>query len=658
MKRWIVISLLAVIAAILHLQILFSSWGERFEPLVLDLWFNLRGTIQAPSDVVVVAMDESSYRVLNVPMDQAWPRSLHAELLKRLHEYGAKRVVMDILFLGESSNQAADRSLAEALKLTPTVLGADSGIREVASTAGSFTMEELLQPPEIFSSNASQIALARLPDDFGLVRRFVISRTNVTRDVPALYEAAVGLHTPGRGSDYPTSRDYLWYYGPAGTVPTYPIHQVLNPKGALPPETFKDKIVFVGLSLRTELGPSQKDSFRTPFYQSGSVFGVEIQATAASNIIEKKWIHRPSAWTEGIVFFAVTFLMTALIFSLRPQWAGLLLVGFTAIWIAVSYLSFLNGLFIPGAILNGFVLPATYLGSTLVYYLVTHRSQQQVEKAFQMYLSPEMAKQMRANPNGLRLGGESFYATALFSDIEGFTSITETMSAAEASTMLNAYFTEVMNVILDNKGTLIKFIGDAVFALWNAPIKDPNHPLLACETALKIQDEVRKFNASKRFPPLNTRIGINTGPMLVGNLGSDKRFDYTAIGDAVNLASRLEGVNKYFGTYILISEATKKEISGRIKTLLLGSILVPGKNESVDVYTILHEPIDADAEEKWLKAVGRFRGASWDEAAKLFSEVQEIRLKKAVNLYLNQIELRRSRPLDDNWRGQIQFEQK
>lgn len=658
MKSWIVFILAALVISILHIQLLFSSWGLKAEPLALDLWFNLRGTAAAPQDVVVVAMDESSYRNLNVPLDQAWPRRLHAQLLRRLKEYGAKRIVMDILFLDESADKQADLELAEAMALTPTVIGADSGT--VTSTAGRFVMEEILQPNEVFTEKAETIALARLADDFGTLRRFFVPRSSATQDIPSLYEAGAGLRRSNSTQALPGENDFIWYYGPSGTVPTYPFHQVLNVKGALPQATFKDKTVFVGLSLRTELGPSQKDTYRTPFYERGSMFGVEIQATAAANLLNKQWIRRASAWTEGSVLFILTFLFAVSIFSLRPQWAGLLVLCSATIWALVSYYSFLSGFFVPGTLLVCVILPFTYLASTLAYYLLTHKSQQKVERAFQMYLSPEMARLMRSNPDSLSLGGESVFATAVFTDIEGFTSITEEMSAAEVSRMLNAYFTEVMNIVIEKQGTLIKFIGDAVFALWGAPIKDPNHARLACETALGIQHEVEKFNASKRFPALNTRVGVNTGSMVVGNLGSARRFDYTAIGDSVNLASRLEGLNKYFGTNILVSESSRKEAGGQLKFISLGYIVAAGKKEAVEVHTLFTDGVKLDVERDWDKALTKFRLRNWEEAEQLLDQVAQVepRLRKAALLYRQQIADFKVHTPDEEWRGELSFEKK
>ncbi len=654
MKRWMVVALLGVIASIIHVQVLLSGLGEKLEPSALDLWFNIQGTVHAPEDVVLIAMDESSYSILDIPMDQAWPRALHAQLLQKLAEYKVKRVVMDILFLGESQNAAADQALAAAIKNVPTVIGADSGIREQGTAAGRYTMEELLEPPPMFSENAEKIALVRMPDDYGHVRRFHVVRSTVTRGIPTLHEAAAGKDA--EDPTLPGPRDFLRYYGPPGTIITIPYHQLFNEKGKIPEGILKNRVVFVGLNLRTELGPSQKDSYLTPYYERGSMFGVEIQATSAANLLTNDWIRRSSRLTEGLVAFFLTLILSSAIFYLRPQWAGVLLFSFSLLWALGSYLAFLGGFFLPGVVLITFVLPTCYLGSTLVYYLVTHRSQQAVEKAFQLYVSPEMAKQMRANPKGLQLGGENVWATAMFTDIAGFTDITEHMIASQVSDMLNAYFTEVMEVVFKQQGTLIKFIGDAAFVLWGAPIKSPNHAQLAAQAALDIQRAIRAFNATQRFPALHTRVGVHTGQMVVGNLGSSRRFDYTAIGDSVNLASRVEGLNKYFGTDILVTETTRKELGTGFFILSLGNLRVKGKKDQVPVSTLFESEVAYNIEQAWTQGLRAFKARKWADAREFFNTAMaDSRLTNAAALYLGQIIDNEETPPDEDWAGEIVF---
>ena len=247
-----------------------------------------------------------------------------------------------------------------------------------------------------------------------------------------------------------------------------------------------------------------------------------------------------------------------------------------------------------------------------------------------------MAKEVAQNPDALNLGGTTVDATALFTDVADFTPISESMKAEEVAEMLNAYFTEVMDVIFETKGTLIKFIGDAVFALWGAPIPLDDHATAGVKTAISIREKVEAFNASERFPKLLTRIGIHTGPMVVGNLGSEKRFDYTAIGDAVNLAARLEGLNKYFGTDILFSDAIREKLTNDMRNVSLGRVSVKGKKEVVPVYTIVPDSVDQKVEELWNRALSSFHHTQWEESERYFKELlgQQTYFKVAAHLYL------------------------
>ena len=657
MKRWILIVLLALFCALLQMQISSSSWGAKIEPLALDLWFQQRGPIKPPDDIIIVSMDESSYRVLEVPLSSAWPRELHAQLLAKLKQLGVKRVVMDILFLDAGPSKQADEQLSQALKLSPTVIGVDAAVREEVSAVGRYTLEDVYEPLESFAENAEGLGLARLPDDFGYIRRFLNARTKATQNIPILYEAALGPEFSGAK---PNERDLIWFYGPSGTIPTYQYHQVLNPKGQLPRELFAGKTVFVGLDLRTELGPAEKDAYQTSFYQQGPMYGVEIHAVAAANLLQQHWIRRASAGSEQLALFIVTFLATALIFALRPLMSGLFFVSFALLWAFGSYSAFTHGFFVPGVVLVGLVLPLSYLGSTLAYYILTYRTQQRVERAFQFYLSPEMTRQLRNDPKLLELGGEDVFGTVLFTDIANFTAITEGMLAADVSKMLNAYFTEVMKVIFDNKGTLIKFIGDAVFVIWGAPLKISDHARRACQSALAIQAGVERFNASKRFPELHTRIGVNTGSMVVGNLGSEVRFDYTAIGDVVNFCSRLESLNKRFGTSIIVSEFVRREAGEQFNYVPLGAIRVSGKREAVPVFTLFEKALSPQISETWNRALNLFRLRRWSEAQQLFSQAGQLEpaLATGAQLYCAEIEAHRVNDPGEEWRGEIVFTSK
>ncbi len=655
MKRWLTSALLGIIITLLHLLTSLSQVGDNIEPKALDLWSQLRGSKIAPQDIVLISMDEASYKNLNIPLSQAWPRKIHAELLNKLSTAGVKRVVFDVLFLDPGNDSKIDSTLSVAMSKVPTVLGTDSIIKDYSSASGSFKIEEVLLPHKPFLENAERAALVGFPEDDGFVRRFLTDRSAQTKNFNTLSEAAAGISNQDRNT-LPGPRDFINYLGPKGTIPFISYYQAIDKDHPIPNDALKDKIVFIGLLLQTDVGPSQKDVFMTPF---GRIFGTEIHATAALNLIHKDWIKRGSAWLEILTLSLVTFLLTTTLFALRPLWATVLFAGTLITWIIVGYMSFLNNIFIPGTLLVSIFLPITLLLSTLYYYFVTRKAELKLASAFELYVSPQMAKSVANNQKSLSLGGEKVWATAMFTDIQAFTSISENMPAEQVSAMLNAYFTEVMDVVFNNDGTLLKFIGDAIFVIWGAPVKINDHASKACQTALAIQKEVHRFNESKRFPPLLTRIGIHTGPMVVGNLGSSKRFDYTAIGDSVNLASRIEGINKFFGTYILISETVKKEVGGTFSSLVVGSIKVAGKDEAVTLYILLEDPLPESISKSWEEAIIKFKSQKWSEAETGFKSTESLPLlSKASKFYLKQIANYLKDPPPSNWQGDLSFIEK
>lgn len=629
--------------------------GERIEPKSMDIWALLSGSRTPPEETLLVTMDEASYKNLNIPLNQAWPRKVHVSLLKKLEEAKVKRVIFDVLFIDSSDDKKTDQDLATAFGKVQTILGADSLIRDFSSASGSFKLEEMLLPYKPFLANASELGLIGFPEDHGFVRRFLTQRSSQTKGYLTLSEA--GAEIQSSKSVLPGPRDFIKYYGPAGTIPYVNYYQIIDPDKPIPANILKDKIVFVGLVLQTDIGPSQKDVFMTPF---GRIFGTEIHATSALNLIHNDWIKRAPKWKEFLGLSLISLLITTSIFALRPLWG---MIGFFITifgWSSISYISYINNFFFPGLLLVGTILPFSLLTSVLYYYFVTRQAELKMVSAFELYLSPQMAKEVSANQKSLRLGGEKVWATAMFTDIQGFTSLSESMAPEKVSAMLNAYFTEVMDVVFKNDGTLIKFIGDAVFVIWGAPVKMNNHAEKACLTAIAIQEEVRRFNNSGRFPALNTRIGIHTGPMVVGNLGSAKRFDYTAIGDSVNLASRIEGINKYFGTQILITDDLKKEISGNFNTLSIGSIKVSGKDEAIKLYILLESSLSESLRTYWEQALNTFKNKNWSESTSLFSEIalKYEPFKKAAEFYLNQIESFKKTPPESAWQGEITFLEK
>jgi adenylate cyclase len=244
------------------------------------------------------------------------------------------------------------------------------------------------------------------------------------------------------------------------------------------------------------------------------------------------------------------------------------------------------------------------------------REREKIRRAFTFYLSPSMIRRVTESPEQLNLGGEEVVGTAMFTDIAGFTSIAEGRTAPQTAALLNEYFSEATRHVFDTEGTLIKYIGDAIFAIWGAPVPLPDHAERACRAALGMT----RLDAALEGSPagaLVTRVGVHTGTMLVGNLGSSQRFDYTAIGDTINLASRLEGINKVFGTRVLISGETLSSVDGRFVVRRLGRVQVVGRGEPVGICELLG--LAGEATSPDARGIERFQAALDDYACGRFA---------------------------------------
>lgn len=221
-------------------------------------------------------------------------------------------------------------------------------------------------------------------------------------------------------------------------------------------------------------------------------------------------------------------------------------------------------------------------------YLIESSEKRFVKKLFGQYVNENLLKELEKNPDQLKLGGETKNMTVLFSDIRGFTTISEGLNPAELLDLINTYLDEMSNIILKNNGTIDKYIGDAIMAFWNAPLNDESHTFNAVNNALQMIEKLKLLRKSDtRFTNLNIGIGINTGDIIVGNVGSSKRYDYTVLGDNVNLGSRLEGLNKKYGTKIIISQTTYEQLSKNIKNVifrLLDKVTVKGKSHAIQIY--------------------------------------------------------------------------
>ena len=344
---------------------------------------------------------------------------------------------------------------------------------------------------------------------------------------------------------------------------------------------FTNKIVIIGIS---EIGIS--DIRSTPI---GQIPGPLLHYTFISNVLNKDYIKEYKVLNILFIFLAILFTLLSQKFQKIAK-RGIIYISFILIFILTSLFlyKFYNieiDIFYPLIffIINLFIIE---------YQLFKLQEQKEafIKEAFQSYLSPSLLHQLLKNPDKLKLGGEEKEITILFTDIRGFTTISEKLSPEEIINLINTLFSKLSHIIIDNKGMIDKYIGDAIMALFNAPLDIKNHAHLACKSAIEIQLAINKFNkvrAQQNLPPINMGIGINTDKVYVGNMGSDIKFNYSALGDGVNIASRLESETKILKVKILISKSTYDKIDKKLfKCVYKGQVYVKGKTKSIDIYSL------------------------------------------------------------------------
>jgi adenylate cyclase len=432
---------------------------------------------------------------------------------------------------------------------------------------------------------------------------------------------------PSSGEDVPTEmRGHLlvnYYKNPVEYFPAYSVADFID--GSLPVEKYKDKVVLFGM---TAIGLF--DLRATPF--APNTPGVYIHAAAIQNMIDGRYLQR---WYGLALIEAMAYLLLALVMGLVlpriPVWSGILAtLGF-----AIGLYFVDVGFVFPKGIWMLNVLPTlqvavTFIGVSVYGFFTEGREKRQIRKAFQFYLTKSVVDEVLKDPTKLKLGGEKRVCTILFSDVRGFTTISERLSPEGLVTLLNSYLTPMTDIVYKYDGTLDKYIGDAIMAIFGAPVTYTDHAKRACYVCLEMLDKLRELQTGWRaqeLPELDIGIGLNTGPVSAGNMGSSQRFDYTVMGDNVNLASRLEGINKQYGTNIIISESTFEAAKEHVHVREMDMVRVKGKKEPVKIFELMGKGKDAPPETAPIittfhQGIAAYRGQKWDDAIALFEMVK------------------------------------
>ena len=613
--------IVAVTLSLLHSMNV--KFFEILESKTLDLQFALRGPVQPGPETVIATIDEKSIKNLG---RFPWPRSTWGRVVDRLTEEGAKVIVFDVFFT-EPETVASDDLFQRAIMrsgrvVLPVVFDfTEGGYKESGFTdqkidflipSAYMAMKNTDAPfgapkakmalPTLlrFSTYAKALAHINMNPDIDGTLRWEMLAVEYQDD----YYAPIGLQAARLYRDVPLEkmaldfagsvqvgettiptdefgRMLINYRGPNRTFPMYSISDLLDRN--LPAGTFKDKIVLIGA---TAIGIY--DLRVTPY--STNMAGIEKHASVVDNILKGDFLRRSTDLDIPLIFI-FTLLLGILIPRLGARsGAAVFIVLFAAYSVFVYYL------FIAQGIWFSWIYPASalffgYTSQTAYRFFTEERRARDIRKMFSSYVSKRIVDELIRDPNKAKLGGDRKEITVLFSDIRGFTNFSEKHEPEEVVSLLNEYLGAMTNIVFEHDGTLDKFVGDAIMALWGAPVGQPDHAERACRCSLamirKLKELQAKWTAEGKYA-IDIGIGINTGDMVVGNMGAEgKKMDYTVIGDNVNLGARLEGLTRKYNNHIIISEFTYEKVKNIVKVNELGSVTVKGKEKPVVIYDLV-----------------------------------------------------------------------
>ena len=693
--------LIGLISAGLALAFWHLGWLTTWEAKTWDWRAQLFARpVKATDDIVLILLDQNSldWAKEENGLSWPWPREVYGAIVSYCKRNGARALAFDVLFTehskyGVDDDAAFGDAIADLGRFAAAVfLGTQSGSQtgwppnidppriKAVLPAGepiethlkTITYGRATLPIDPVARNAAMLSNVHLdPDPDGIYRRVRLFSRFDKAMLPSLglgtYLAAhpqttlkietnrmvVGDKTVPIDKEFNT---ILRYRGPAGTHKAYSAGAVLQSEirilsGEAPtirdPSAFKDKYVLFGFS-----APGLYDLRSTPV---GGVYpGVEIQATMLDNFLEGDFIQAfPAPGTYALVIL-LSFVSALLVLHFsKPLLSVPIGLIFISIPILLALGAYVKGFWLPLAVQESGVA-GSILIALLFNYATEGRQKRFIKGAFKQYLSPAVIDQLIQHPERLKLGGERRTLSIFFSDLQGFTTISEGLTPEELTQLLNEYLTEMTEIIQDEGGTVDKYEGDAIIAFWNAPIEVPEHGLRAVRAALRCQAklaEMRPQVKERIGKDMYMRIGLNTGPAVVGNLGSHTRFDYTMLGDSVNLAARLEGANKAFGTYNMISDSTREMIGDTFAVRELARLAVVGRKEPVTVYEpMFTEEYNRRQEvlDTFTEGLSKFYDGEFDQAIQILKKISDIDTAAAAYLAKCHL-LMHERP--ENWQG-------
>lgn len=629
LKRVLVNLVIGIVVSLVVLGgYFFLPMFERIELSLYNTRFEtFRGNRPAADDIVILAIDEASLDPGEVGAFP-WTRDVYADVIEKVMGYGAKAIAFDIMFLTESNFPEADRVLQETLeKYRDQVLVAskfDYGTSSRISGSGAGDeagdlVEAASYSPPIFEGSTSFGFVDFPEDNDAQVRRGRIVKDIQSEDllptdmtIDGRFEPSFALQllrmtqpelAQARIAEYgeepllinfvggPQSYDTISYAIPYKIgQPGFRAEEFRELVGERPEAFFKDKVVFVGATAE-----AMQDNVTTPFVAltNTKMPGVEVHANMFDTLRQGN-IYKTAPNSLNVALILLFALTTAVLLSFLGPLGGLaLMVGIALIYSVANIFLFNSNLLFVNWFSPLLAVVLVYAVTYAYRFLIEEREKRRVRRFFNSYVSPKLVEELLKDPTTMpSLKSERRMVTMLFSDIAGFTSMSESLPPDEVEHILNEYLTAMSEIVFENDGTLDKYIGDAVMAVWGnvGPSNPKTDAYKAVNTAIQMQQTLIKLREkwlSEGMVPLQIRIGLNTGEALVGNFGSPQKMDYTVIGDSVNTAARLEGLNKELKTSILISQSTYDLVSDRLNARHAGTVKVKGKEEPVSVYEVL-----------------------------------------------------------------------
>jgi adenylate cyclase len=725
---WARIIALSILTVLVMIRLWDHEFVQTFRSQAFDLYQQTKPREIGNFPVTIIDVDDRSLEEVG---QWPWPRTTMAALVDKTTQAGAVAIAFDIIFADPdrlspeviaADNASLPQAVRDALSALPNsdsvlaasmsrakVIVGETSIRSAGDqlevradgpkveyaflgpdpTKMMMQFPDLLQNlPQIDAMASGRGVFTVRPDPDGVFRRVplvmsVQGQVRLGLSVELLRVATGGgafaVRSNAAGIDgvvvarqlVETYRDgSVWpYFSPTSRTRYVSASDVLA--GRVPANRLAGQLVLVGTS-----AIGLEDFRATPL--GTAMAGVEIHAQVLENILGKTMLVRPNyaIAVELVTVVLLGLLMIILVPMLGAAWTLIATVLVMSGYVFGSYYAFSSARILLDPTFPTFAVVLIAMFMATANYLREERERRQIRGAFGQYVSPDLVNQLSEDPDRLILGGERRPLSILFSDVRGFTTISESFkdNPAGLTVLMNRFLTVLSNAILHHGGTIDKFMGDAVMAFWNAPLDHDDHVRSSCRAALKMLDDVEALNMAREtqhrdeasnevLHRIDVGIGINTGDCVVGNMGSDTRFDYTALGDAVNLASRLEGQSKTYGVGIILGGPTAEPVADEFAVLELDLIRVKGKNEPAQVFGLFgDETLYAKPEFQRLAQINAlmlaaYRGQDWTGAAEHLSAFEEaakalpFSFETYVTLYRDRLSEIQDSPVDADWDG-------